>query len=306
MVDIGTIKVKTVVASVFPDGNLEIIYSSNNLTCFGCEIDQNNGYVKEEFLNKTIAELQRIKEVMKEFGVVKYKIVSTHAMRRAKNKDLIVKRIKDEVGFDIENITQEQEAELFFNAVMRSFKSNKDYAIVDVGGGSVQILIGNPQELKQAHMMQTGAQFLHDNYTKNSNVPTSYTTSEDIEKMKELIMEELIPLKTTKGIPIVYGSSMVIDIMKNIGLYLEDHKDSGTHPYQTYTKYLENYLKEILPLSYEEREKKYKTGQKGYVWGVDKAFLNIITIAEYLDSPYIIPSNANIAQGIVYSMIEEV
>lgn len=303
VVDIGTLKVKTVIATILPTGDLNIIYSSNNLTCFGCDLDQNNGYVKEEYLGRTIAELQRIKEVFTQYNVKNYRVVSTHAMRRAKNKDAIITRIKDEVGFDVENISQEQEAEFFFNAVMRTFTSDKDYAIVDVGGGSVQILIGNQRELKQAHMMQTGAIFLHDNFTQNPNVATSYTTTHDIEKMKDVIIEQLLPFKAPKNVPIIYGSSMIIDIMKNINLPLENHADSTIHPYQTYTEHLKNYLESVLPLNYEQREAKYNTGQKGYVWGVDKAFLNIITIAEHLESPYIVPTNANIAQGIIYSMI---
>lgn len=302
VVDIGTLKVKAIIASVTVGGGLDVLFSSNTLTCFGCEIEANGGNVKEEYCVRTIAELKRIKGLMEQYDVAEHKVVSTHAMRKAKNRDEIIERIKREVGFEVENISQEQEAEFFFHAAMRGFTSHKEYAIVDVGGGSVQVLIGTPHSLTQSHMMHTGAQFLHDNFTQNPNEPASFTTPQDIERMKELILEQITPLKTEKKMPIVYGSSMIIDIMKNLGMYLEEHKDSTTHPYQTYKDYLDEFVSRLLPLSYEQREKAYEAGQKGYIWGVDKAFLNIVTIAEYLESPYIIPSNANIAQGIVYSM----
>jgi exopolyphosphatase/pppGpp-phosphohydrolase len=69
-------------------------------------------------------------------------------MRRAKNKDEIIQRIEKEVGFTVENSAQEQEAELFFLAVMK----DKEYAVIDVGGGSVQILPGT-----QRHCLHDGS-----------------------------------------------------------------------------------------------------------------------------------------------------
>jgi hypothetical protein len=39
------------------------------------------------------------------------------------------------------------------------------------------------------------------------------------------------------------------------------------------------------------------------MWGIDKAFTNITTLADRLGSPYIIPSNANLAEGLVFSMV---
>ena len=150
-------------------------------------------------------------------------------------------------------------------------------------------------------MMATGAQYLHDNFTKNSSLPESFTTKTDLEKMKNYIVKELLPLKKDLGLPIVYGSSNIIDLMKTIGLKLDPHEKSKSHPYKTYARHLETFIQKMLPLNYDQRESLFPF-QKGYMWGVDKAFLNITTISDHIRSPYIIPSNANIAQGFIYSM----
>lgn len=304
VIDIGTLKVKTVIASVTPTIELTTLYSSNTLTCFGCEVDTNNGYVLEKNLIKTIDELKRIKKLFKEYKVTTFKVISTHALRRAKNKKEIIQRFNKELGFEIENISQQQEAELFFRAVMETFPAPKEYAIVDIGGGSVQILLGNAKNLKRTHLMQTGSAYLHENFTHNSQLPSSFTKIEDIEIMKEYILQQMIALQAnTQEIPIIYGSSNIIDLMKALNIPLDKHEHSSAHPYKTYADHLEVFMKKILPLTYEQREKQYKF-QKGYMWGVDKAFLNIITIADYFKSPYIIPSNANIAQGVIFSLLE--
>lgn len=304
VIDIGTTKIKTLIASVSPTGVLVQHYFSNILACFGCEMDKNNGNVKEEYIQRTLDELARVKKVIKEHNVYKYKIVSTHAMRRAKNKEEIKKRIWNELHLKVVDIPQEQEALLFFQAVMKTFHTKKDYAIVDMGGGSVQVLIGNSTTLKQARLMQTGSEYLHTNFTIDCENPHGFTKEEDIEKMRTYILKELVHLEGKENIPIIYGSSNIIDLMKTIHIPLDAHKASSAHPYKTYAQYLQEFMKKVLPLSYAEREKTFQF-QKGYMWGVDKAFLNIITIADILKSPYIIPSNANIAQGVIYSMMNE-
>lgn len=300
VIDIGTLKVKLLIAS-FTNGVLTEKYSSNTLTCFGCDMDKNGGYVQDANIVKTINELKRCKKMLKKFGVKKYRVVSTHAMRRSINRDEIIKRIKKEVGFEVENISQEKEAELFFRAVLKDFPPEREYAVVDMGGGSAQILVGSQNSLKHIHMMQTGAQYLHDNFTKDSGNPKSRTTLQDMERMKEYILAQLMPLQKIKGVPIIYGSSNVIDLMKYIGLPLDPNEDSKNHPYRTYSQHLEKFIQRMLPLPYYKREKLFDF-QYGYMWGVDKAFLNIVTISEHFTSPFIVPSNENIAKGFLYEM----
>ena len=223
VIDIGTLKVKSLIASTSKNGELKEIYSSNTLTCFGCEMDANEGRVLEKNLLKTINELKRVKLLLEKHNVKNFKIVSTHAMRRAKNRSVVKEKIKKEVGFKVDSISQKKEAELFFQAALRDFPENKEYAVLDMGGGSVQILIGDKHNLKKIHMMQTGAQFLHDNFTKDPSNPNGFTQLSEIEKMKRLILHELIPLKKTHNIPIVYGSSNIIDLMKAINIPLKTH-----------------------------------------------------------------------------------
>ena len=299
VIDIGTLKVKCLVARVDKSGSIKPVYKSNTLTCFGVGIDENQGRVQEKFLAETIRELKRVKLLLKKYQASRYRVVSTHAMRRAKNQTYILKRIKDEVEFEVVNLSQEDEARLFYSAVMRGFnRSDNRYAVVDMGGGSVQVLIGRPDKLEFSHLMQTGAQLLHDNFTNDPINELSFTTEADLERMRNYIVEQLLPVERNLQVPIIYGSSNIIDLMQAIKLFLEPYDESRTHPYKVYTRQLQDFIKKILPLKYREREKMF-TFQKGYMWGIDKAFLNMVTIAEHLQSPYIIPSNANIAEGII-------
>jgi len=303
VIDVGTLKVKFLIAQILDSGAIKEVYFSNNLTCFGCNMDETKGYISEKNLQTTIEELLRCKELLKDYNVVNFKVVSTHALRNAKNREEVKRKMEEKTGFQIDNISQDDEALLFFKAVMNGFPDKpQDFTVVDVGGGSVQILIGNKKELKQMYRMQSGGQFLHENFTKNPHMPESFTTEQDIEKMRKYLLEQLIPLPSGIKTPIVYGSTCIIDLMKAMNIPLENYTESKSHPFKIYAKALDEFIKKVLPLTYKEREIKFPF-QYGYVWGIDKAFLNITTLAEKIESPFIIPSNANVSQGILYNMV---
>ena len=84
---------------------------------------------------------------------------------------------------------------------------------------------------------------------------------------------------------------------------LEDCNYSTFHPFRVRVSEIKKFLNKIIPVPYNEREKIYKLNQKYYMWGIDKAFLNIVSIAEKLKAPYVIPSNANINKGLVLSLV---
>ena len=300
-IDIGTLKTKFLIARITESGQLEEIYKSNTLTCLGCDMNRNGGFVSKRNLYDTINELHRCNELLAEYSVDRVRIVSTHALRKAKNREYVLKMIKNRVGFKVENISQAEEASLFFNVVLRDFAKDKRYAVTDIGGGSVQLLIGKPGELEQMYLLPMGSQYLHATFTKDSDNELACTTEKDIENMRNYILEQLLPIEKTQNTPIVYGSSNVIDLMQTINIPLDSNDDSQVHPYKTYAKYLDEFTERVLPLSYKERESQYPF-QYGYMWGIDKAFTTISTMSQYLNAPHIIPSNANISQGIIYSM----
>ncbi len=301
VIDIGTLKVKFLVAEFYSDGTYQEIYKSNTLTCFGCEMQENGGLITDKNLNDTIIELNRCKQIIQELKVDDFRVVSTHAMRKANNREEVIQKIKAQTGFRVDNISQDQEAELFFNAVLRDFPKNNKYAIADIGGGSVQILIGTPDHLIEKYLLPIGAQYLHETFTSNPHNELSVTTTADIDRIKDHIVSQLLPIATTQNTPLIYGSTNIIDLCKAIGIKLDQHADSTAHPYQTYATYFDEFVNKVLALTYKTREEKYPF-QYGYMWGIDKAFTVITQISKHLNSPYIIPSNANISQAILYSM----
>lgn len=304
VIDIGSLKVKLLIARVDKSGNYKPIYQSNILTCLGCHMEENQNKPLKENLAETIKELIRCRELINKHKVKKTRVVSTHALREMGSiGQQIAKEISQEVGFKIEIISQEQEARLFFKAVIADFKPAQDYTVVDVGGGSVQILLGNKHVLKDVFLLKTGAQVLFDRFSPRHS-GADFPFPEEISQMKQYIRQQLAPLPKNTKTPLIYGSSCIIDVFKAIKIKLEPYIDSPANPYKVSVKKLEEFLQTFIPLPYDEREKKFFTGQKYYTWGLDKALLNIISIARIQNSPFIIPTNSNINDGLIQSLLD--
>lgn len=303
VLDIGTLKVKFLVANLTSSNNIKPIYESNSLTCLGVRIKENNNRPLPEYLQQTIDELKRCKRILEKEKVKKIRVVSTHALREmGKVGKEIARTIKDQVGLKVEIISQTEEANLFFQAVIKDFDTSDDFTLVDVGGGSVQILIGNKNKLKHTFLLKTGAQFLFDNFSPRHR-GIDFPTREEIRQMQEYIMQELTPLPKNSKTPVIYGSSCIIDLFKALKVKLDRYPNSKSHPYKVSISELEKFLENIIPIPYDQREKQYPFEQKYYMWGVDKALINILSICKRQKSPYVIPTNNNINDGLVLSLI---
>ena len=301
VIDIGTLKVKSLLADFDLAGNIAPIHKTNVLTCFGCSMLENNGRISPENLNATIAEIINLLEIFANYQCGRISIFATHALRDASNKEEVLKEIRNKIGLEVKVLTPEAEGQLYFQAAVASLPAKQNFVVVDMGGGSCQVLFSEHQQLKQAYSFKTGGQLLHERFTKDPHNPASKNQPQDIASIKQFLTQEYHDLPLNLGWPLVYGSSNVIDLMKAVNIPLEDYFLSLAHPYKTYPNHLEDFIQSILPFSFAQREQKYQF-QEGYMWGVDKAFANIITLAQRFASHYIIHTNVSSLEGYLYKL----
>ncbi|HUW24757.1 MAG TPA: hypothetical protein VMW04_03990 [Patescibacteria group bacterium] len=305
VIDIGTLKVKMEVVELSLHHQIQTLLQTNTLTELGTRMNENNNKPLPQNLKNTIDELKRCKKVFEDEGVDKWRVVSTHALREMKEEGLkVAKTIKEDVGLTVDIISQQEEAEFFFSAVMHDFKTNDDFAVIDSGGGSVQILIGNKNQLKHSFLLKLGAQYLHDNFSPR-HTGNDFPTKEEIEQMKKYILQQLMPIPKKLKTPLICGSSCVIDVFKTLGFTLKPFPFSPSHPYEAPVEQLKKFTKEITPVPYDVREKRFNFKQKYYMWGIDKALLVVTHLCDRLKAPFVIPSNANINQGLILSLVNQ-
>jgi exopolyphosphatase/guanosine-5'-triphosphate,3'-diphosphate pyrophosphatase len=97
--------------------------------------------------------------------------VATSAVRTATNGKKLIATLSAELGHDITVITGDEEAELTAASALANFDMyGKRYAMVDIGGGSVEIVTAYGNHVEEYYSIDLGAVIMTDSYLKSDPV----------------------------------------------------------------------------------------------------------------------------------------
>ena len=112
----------------------------------------------DEVMDAAVAAMARFRRAMDELGARSYRAVATSAVRDSENGAEFVDRVWRECGIRIETITGVEEAHLVWLAVRRRVDfGGRDWVLVDLGGGSVEISLvdGDQVRWSESHPLGT-------------------------------------------------------------------------------------------------------------------------------------------------------
>lgn len=142
-IDIGTNSIHMVVVSIDPSlPSFNIIGKEKDTVRLGdfCEA---TGDLTEEAMLRGINSLKRCLQVANSFNADDIVAVATSAVREAGNGQVFIERVKNDVGLSINLISGEEEARRIYLGVISSMElKGNSHAIVDIGGGSTEIILG--------------------------------------------------------------------------------------------------------------------------------------------------------------------
>ena len=105
----------------------------------------------EDATERAIAALKRFSERIEGFHPNRVRAVATNTLRIAANAGSILPRLEEALGFPIEVISGQEEARLIFTGITHELPpSPYRRLMIDIGGGSTEIIIG--QEFRPLHM----------------------------------------------------------------------------------------------------------------------------------------------------------
>ncbi|MDQ3334228.1 MAG: Ppx/GppA family phosphatase [Myxococcota bacterium] len=97
------------------------------------------GELDEKTIDQAVAAFIHFRERFDANGVSIYRAVATSAVRGASNRDVLLHRLYHEAGIELEVIEGEEEARLVRKAVVNAMPSATPRAILDLGGGSLEV-----------------------------------------------------------------------------------------------------------------------------------------------------------------------
>ena len=116
-----------------------------------------NGLLTEEATMRGLACLARFAQRLKGFVAPQVRAVATQTLREARNRDQFLARAQAELGFPIEVISGREEARLIYAGVARLQPSSVPRLVVDIGGRSTEMILGQGRKPIRAESFQVGS-----------------------------------------------------------------------------------------------------------------------------------------------------
>lgn len=169
-IDIGTNTFRLLIAEVKPGAkdnySIKELHSERIITRLGEGISK-NGLIKKEAIDRSIAGLKKFIDIISRYHVNKTSAVATSALREAKNRDDFLKRVKETTGLEIETISGKEEARKTFSGVLAGITLPDTALIIDIGGGSTELILVQKRKPLLIHSLNLGVVHLADKYMKN-------------------------------------------------------------------------------------------------------------------------------------------
>jgi exopolyphosphatase/guanosine-5'-triphosphate,3'-diphosphate pyrophosphatase len=141
-IDIGSNTTRLLVAEP-QEGQLRKVMEQRAYTRIGKGASK-NGRITAEKIAEVAEVVTTQVRLAEELGAEVIKTVATAAIREAKNRDKVVKEIEEAAGVKVDVLSEEEEGRLAFIGATKSLGHPVEgtVAVVDVGGGSSEIVFG--------------------------------------------------------------------------------------------------------------------------------------------------------------------
>jgi exopolyphosphatase/pppGpp-phosphohydrolase len=195
--DVGSNTIHLVVARVEGDGHsLDILADELDLTRLGADISA-SGRIGQERATRAIAVLREQVERARALGAQTLLGVATEGVRAAANRDGFLARVRDEAGIALHTVTGDQEAALTYWGATSTLPSSRERrAVLDLGGGSLEMVVGEGARVVWRVTVPLGSGTLHDRYTP-SDPPTAEEVARAGEAAAETLQDLTPPLPVT-------------------------------------------------------------------------------------------------------------
>ncbi len=160
-VDCGTNSIRLLIADVGADGRLTDVHREMRIVRLGQGVDA-TGELNPEAIERTRAALHDYVDLMRDNEVTRVRMVATSATRDARNRDDFFAMAAAELGrvtpgARAEVITGDEEARLSFAGAVGELSSAEGpFVVVDLGGGSTEVVLGDADGVQSAYSADIG------------------------------------------------------------------------------------------------------------------------------------------------------
>ncbi len=156
-IDVGTNTIRLIVAEVQDDDTYRVLDEEREMVRLGEKLDR-TGSLSDAAVERALLALGKMKAIADGFKVTEIRAIATSAVREAANGRGFVREVMRQHKLRIDVISGEEEAQLAFRSAARHFDlEGRSTAVVDIGGGSVEVILSAGTAVDQVHSLPLGA-----------------------------------------------------------------------------------------------------------------------------------------------------
>ncbi len=156
-IDVGTNTIRLTVAEIESDGTYRILDEEREMVRLGEHLDR-TGRLSDEAIERALAAIGKMKAIADGFEVTEMRAIATSAVREAANGRAFCREVLRRHKVRIEVISGEEEAQLAFRSASPHFNlEGRSTAVVDIGGGSLEVILAAGTVIDQVHSLPLGA-----------------------------------------------------------------------------------------------------------------------------------------------------
>ena len=245
IIDIGTNSVRLFVPE---ENNIAESQKFLRITRLGENVNRNH-YLLDEAMDRTVQGLRELQAVAAEKGANRLYAMATSAVRDSSNKDLFVKRVWDELGIEVQVLPGKEEADLGFTGTVKGLAHPKEnYLIIDIGGGSTELIDAMNGTIRKSHSFDIGVVRLTEMFELSDPPEQS-----ELSKMGEYI-EELLKsyLEDCNGVLVGIGGT--ITTLSAIISKLDEYDRKKVHGSVITKDEIEQIYQELIRMTNAQRK----------------------------------------------------
>jgi exopolyphosphatase/guanosine-5'-triphosphate,3'-diphosphate pyrophosphatase len=258
-IDCGTNSIRLLVADVTTgaDGTVTLrdVHREMRIVRLGQGVDA-TGTLAPEALERTRGALVDYAAVLRRKGAERVRMVATSATRDARNRDEFFGMVRDTLGVDAEVISGDEEANLsFIGAVGDLDPDDGPFVVVDVGGGSTELVVGSLENGKATVQAARSVDIGSVRITERC-LAGDPPTAEEVEQAREVaagILDEAFATVPVDQVRTWVGVAGTITTLSAVALALPEYDSAAVHLSRLSLDDLHRVAVELLGMSREER-----------------------------------------------------
>jgi len=166
VIDIGTNSILLLIAERMDGDTVSILCQQSKTARLGQGLHATQ-QIGETGLSRAVTVIQEYQILAGQYNVHRITAVGTRVFRSAGNSDAVRRHIRKAAGLDIEILSETDEARWSFAGAVHQRPLTTGVMVVDIGGGSTELVTGTPEYISRTESLPAGAVVLTEQHIRH-------------------------------------------------------------------------------------------------------------------------------------------